>query len=105
MCAPGIFEEVIWRAILFPPDREAYAGWTHVHVLNIFTFLVYHMDYGHLHPREIFADWRFLALALVLGAACAEARMRTKSVYLGAFWHGFWVWAAAALGKLFDVCK
>ena len=98
---PGLVEEVFWRGVLLPAQgSKGASSWSRWHLLALGTFIVYHLDAMHCIPRRVFRDPRFLCMALVLGAACTEAYIITGTVWLGALWHGLWVWAwLGALGE------
>uniref|UniRef100_A0A7S3U530 CAAX prenyl protease 2/Lysostaphin resistance protein A-like domain-containing protein n=1 Tax=Emiliania huxleyi TaxID=2903 RepID=A0A7S3U530_EMIHU len=90
---PGLVEECFWRFMVLPAADEAPAGWSSQHLLALAGFLAYHLDALHFAPRYIFVDPRFLAMAAVLGVACTDAAIATRTVWAGAFMHGLWVWA------------
>jgi len=53
-----------------------------------------------LAHRYVFVDGRFLAMAAVLGVACTDAAVTTKTVWVPALFHGVWVWAwLACMGR------
>lgn len=65
-----------------PPARELAA--------SLALFVVFHLDV--IHDHGFFRDPRFLLLALVLGIACQEAAVGSRSLWPSVFMHGFWVW-------------
>lgn len=115
---PGLIEECFWRFMILPAPSEmtprlsstaakmsslinaTFAGWSVQHLIALAGFVVYHMDMGHFHPRHIFVDRRFLAMATILGVACTDAAITTRTVWIPTLFHGLWVWSwLACMGR------
>lgn len=88
--APGLAEELWFRAVLLPQGAEAKQIIAQV-VINQIAFCCYHLDI--LHTQRVFRDWRFLLLATLLGLACTFAYLATQgSVWPSAIIHWLCVW-------------
>lgn len=86
--SPSLLEELAFRAALLPhpavdghisPSRFALSA-----VLPLALFISYHLINPRAESRKVFMDWRFLALAGVLGVSCSAAYYVTNGSLLAA---------------------
>mmetsp|Transcript_52823 Transcript_52823/g.171897 ORF Transcript_52823/g.171897 Transcript_52823/m.171897 type:complete len:194 (-) Transcript_52823:91-672(-) len=92
--APGVLEEIWFRAALLPvrEGREALEVFVDMSV-GLAAFIIYHVNVGHM--KAVFRDGRFLMLAALLGFACTAAFVGCRgSLWPPAVLHGLvvWVW-------------
>eukprot|EP00930_Biecheleria_cincta_P067608 TRINITY_DN54318_c0_g1_i1.p1 TRINITY_DN54318_c0_g1~~TRINITY_DN54318_c0_g1_i1.p1 ORF type:complete len:167 (+),score=29.24 TRINITY_DN54318_c0_g1_i1:31-501(+) len=93
LVTPGITEEILFRVL--PLQVGAWHGqWSRLAMMLIVFAVPFHVDsFHHLGPIKIFADRRFLTMALGLGIASTYAFVSSGSLWLAALTHGLPVWA------------
>ncbi|KAG2492645.1 hypothetical protein HYH03_009061 [Edaphochlamys debaryana] len=80
---PALLEEAVFRAALLPHPAVDPAGalgpaaFARAAVGPLALFVVAHLANPRPQSRAVFQDWRFLALAGALGAACSAAYWAT----------------------------
>jgi len=98
---PGLWEELLFRVIPLPALHEAPELPTAWRAATITICLLvfagpFHVDHQHHQgsmPIETFKDWRFVAMAFLLGAACTHVYVVSGSWPLVAAMHALPVWA------------
>ncbi len=100
LVAPGLLEELIFRVWLLPhrtEPRSVHDQYAAV-VFSVVVFAAWHVvNAWFFFPvaREVFWDWRFLVIVMLLGTACASVYLRTGSIYPAIFVH----WAIVVAWK------
>ena len=98
LIVPSLFEEAIFRGMLVPSREETEGGWSWV-LLSTALFTAWHPLETLWLPREWAAPFvraDFLAMAALLGLACAVLRRRSGSLWTAVALH----WAAVVCWKL-----
>lgn len=99
MLTPGVMEELLFRVLTIDVQRPGFGGrsqtWWNTVVASLLVFsFPYHVDaLHHLTAPDVFKDWRFLAMAFLLGVACTYVYIESGSLWLAAATHAVPVWS------------